>query len=206
MFGDDALKLMVDARRSTATDTLQKYNTTLVRQICLETRLLHEEIRRSASVSASTSSQSTPLSQNRGLICALTVQHLSTRRNKRCLLAYHKHRLDRLSCAYWQSGGALAHVLNDSDTRSKLSPQEVDFLRAYNDLVLDYKSDFIDLLDLSAGVERPPKGLYVTVKVVKDCGTVYTERGAIDFQKGHRFLVRKGDVDRLISQGYLEEV
>lgn len=46
----------------------------------------------------------------------------------------------------------------------------------------------------------------MTVKVVRDCGVVMTERGAIDFQRGQRFLVRRGDVERLVVQGYLEEV
>ncbi|KAL7417093.1 hypothetical protein BDY24DRAFT_405784 [Mrakia frigida] len=201
MFGDDALKLIVDARRSTATDTLQKYNSELVRTVCLETRLLHDEILR-----LSSPLNGPQLTQNRSLLCNLTVQHLSTRRNKRCLLAYHSHRIDRLNSAFWSSGGALAHVLNDPETRAKLSPHEVDFLRSYNDLVLDYKQEFIEVLDLSGGVERPPKELYVSVKVVRDCGMVYTERGAIDFQKGQRFLVRRSDVERLIVQGYLEEV
>lgn len=200
-----ALKLIVDARRSTATDTLQKYNSSLVRQVCLETRLLYDEIKRLAS-----NAEQAGLSQNRSLIANLTVQHLSTRRNKRCLLAYHQHRLDRLQKLYWSGGGALAHVLNDADTRSKLSPHEVDFLRGYNDLVLGYKQEFIDVLDLSSGgmtgLERPPKDLFVDVKVVKDCGMVWTERGVIDFRLGQRFLVRRGDVERLIVQGFLVEV
>jgi GINS complex subunit 1 len=177
--------------------------------VCLETRLLYDEIKRLASASQA-NGQAPNLSQNRGLIANLTVQHLSTRRNKRCLLAYHRHRLDRLGKLFWQGGGALAHVLNDADTRAKLSPHEVDFLRGYNDLVLTYKQEFVDVLDLASGglvgLEKPPKDLFVAVKVVRDCGMVWTERGVIDFRLGQRFLVRRGDVERLIVQGYLVEV
>lgn len=59
---------------------------------------------------------------------------------------------------------------------------------------------------MGASVERPPKELFVTVRVVRDCGTIRTERGEIDFRKGQRFLVRRSDVEGLIVQGYLEEV
>jgi GINS complex subunit 1 len=222
--------------------------------VCLETRLLHQEFTQLAALVQQQQhqhSQSQSQSQadvfslspepsqsfapDPALICNLTVQHLSTRRNKRCLLAYHAHRLDTLKHLFWSSSsGSLAHLLAPSssfsssaptepsststvnlnapesnvDTRSKLSPHEVDFLRSYNDLILDYKSEYIDAFDFSAGVSVPPKELFVSVKVVRECGVVWTESmGAMDFgRKGQRFLVRRGDVERLIVQGYLEEV
>jgi GINS complex subunit 1 len=81
----------------------------------------------------------------------------------------------------------LAHLLstptNDAeapDLRSALSPQELDFLRGYNNLILDYKSDFLDVLDLTGGIEKPPGELMVDVRVVKDAGA---ERGWIS-EKG----------------------
>ena len=92
--------------------------------------------------------------------------------------------------------------------RSRLSPQETDFLRGYNELILDYKSEFLDVLDLTSSITRPPTidDLYVDVRVVRDCGTVYTELGQIEFRKGQRYMVRRSDIERLITQGYLEEV
>ena len=53
---------------------------------------------------------------------------------------------------------------------------------------------------------NPPKDIHVLVRVVRDCGIIQTEAGAIDFQKGQRFLVRRADIEHLIVQGYLEEV
>lgn len=105
------------------------------------------------------------------------------------------------------SRGANAAVITD-DVRSRLSPQETDFLRGYNDLILDYKSEFLDVLDLTSSIARPPTidDLYVDVRVVRDCGTVYTELGQIEFRKGQRYMVRRSDIERLIIQGYLEEV
>ena len=93
------------------------------------------------------------------------------------------------------------------DLRSSLSPQELDFLRGYNNLLLDYKSDFLDVLDLTAGIDRPPGELMVDVRVVKDAGEVVLEGGErVDFRKGERFRLARGGVERLIIQGFLEEV
>lgn len=137
---------------------------------------------------------------------------------------------------YWDVGGALAHLLatptnqfNGSsdaagpsvssaggaemveDLRSRLSPHEVDFLRSYNDLILDYKSDFLDIpLDLGSSISRPPPPageLFVDVQVIKECGSVYTEHGGlVEFRLGQRYMVRRSDVERLVVQGFLEEV
>ena len=60
-------------------------------------------------------------------------------------------------------------------------------------------------IDLLAPIAHPPKDLQVLVRVVRDCGVVHTELGAIDFRRGHRFLVRRADIEHLIVQGYLEE-
>lgn len=93
------------------------------------------------------------------------------------------------------------------DLRSALSPQEMDFLKGYNNLVLDYKQDFLDVLDLTAGIDKPPGELMVDVRVVKDAGEVVLEGGErVDFRKGERFRLERSGVERLIVQGFLEEV
>ncbi|KDQ16671.1 hypothetical protein BOTBODRAFT_43274 [Botryobasidium botryosum FD-172 SS1] len=200
MFGDQALILINDARRSTASDTLLKYNDETVRLVRRELRVLDSDI---ASTIGDNLAAPTPPP---GVMCASTFYHIAIRRNIRCLLAYHAHRIDRLKDQYWASGGALPHVFNDQDTRQKLSPYEVDFLRGYNSLIMEYRSDLIDTLDIAAGITHPPKDLHVLVQVVRDCGTIHTENGTIDFQKGQRFMVTRSDVEHLLVQGYLELV
>lgn len=115
---------------------------------------------------------------------------------------------------WWDAGGGLAYLLSAPnsdpdapDLRSALSPQELDFLRGYNDMMLDYKSDFLDVLDLTAGIERPPGELMVDARVVRDAGEVVLECGErVEFRKGERFRLERSQVERLIVQGYLEEV
>jgi len=201
MFGDQALSLIADARRSTQTDTLQAYNVEVVRTVQREIRMLQTDL--TQTVNAASPATLTPSQQ---ILCASTFHHIAIRRNKRCLLAYHAHRLERLKDLYWSSGGALPHILTDPDIRSKLSPHEVDFLREYNGMISDYRNDFLDVLDVAAGISVPPKDLRVVVEVVRECGTIQTESGSIDFKKGQRYQVLRSNVEHLIVQGYLEVV
>ena len=192
-YGELATQLVMESRRSTQTDTLLKYNDTLVRSIIREQR----DLEKAAEPLALPDGPPAP---------ELLVIETAINRNKRCLLAYHTHRTDRLRDMYWNVGGALPHILSNQDIRSKLSPHEVDFLREYHKSIMDFRSDFSDELDIMASITQPPKDLHVLVTVVKDCGWIQTELGNINFEKGQRFMVRRTDIEHLIVQGYLEEV
>lgn len=202
MFGDAAATLITDARRSKGMDALLKYNDETVRNVVREMRSLESDMDAAVEENATGGDGEPPP----GVICEVTIYHHAARHNKRCLLAYLSNRVDRLKDAYWQSGGALPHVLGDSDFRQKMSPQEVDFLREYNQLIMDYRSEVLDVLDVAAGLMSPPKELNVEVEVVKDCGTIHTGQGDIDFRKGRRFMVRRADVEHLIVQGFLAPI
>ncbi|KAK7056768.1 DNA replication protein psf1 [Paramarasmius palmivorus] len=193
--GDLATQLVMESRRSTQTDTLLKYNDSLVRSLIREQR----ELEKAADALALSAPDENPPP-------ALLIIQTAISRNKRCLLAYHAHRVDRLRDMYWSVGGALPHILSTQDIRSKLSPHEVDYLRQYNNSVMEFRSEFSHELDITASITNPPKDLHVLVHVVKDCGVIQTELGSIDFQKGQRFMVRRADIEHLIVQGYLEEV
>lgn len=212
MHGDLALQLVAAAHRSTLASAPQlpipKYALQLILSICLETRQL------GVTIAAATEQHGVSLSQDRGLVCALTVQHLAARRNKRCMLAYLANRIGGIKERWWDAGGALSFVLSQEtgdpdapDLRSALSPQELDFLRSYNSMVLDYKSDFLDVLDIAASIDKPPGELMADVRVIKDAGEVILEGGErVEFRKGERFRLERAQVERLITQGYLEEV
>ncbi|KAG8936689.1 DNA replication protein psf1 [Tulasnella sp. 419] len=200
MFGDQALQLMTEARRSTATNALQKYNDEVVRSVQREIRMLQDDLE---AVMARNSSVLTP---SQAVLCVSTFYHIAIRRNKRCLLAYHQHRIDQLKHLYWSYGCALPPILNDPELRSLLAPQEIDFLKEYNEAVMDYRSDFIDVVDVAGSIMTPPKDLDVVVEVLKECGTIYTESGTFDFKKGQRYCLRRANIEHLIVQGYLQPV
>lgn len=207
-YGDLATQLVTESRRSTLTDTLLKYNDPLIRSIIREQRQLEQLLE--AALAAQPDAELDGADAGAGAPMAavsapLLIYQTAINRNKRCLLAYHQHRLDVLRALYWACGGALPHLLSQA-TRAKLSPHEVEFLRGYNASVMDLRADFASELDVTASVEKPPKDLHVLVRVVRDCGVIQTELGAIDFKKGQRFMVRRADVEHLVVQGYLEEV
>jgi GINS complex subunit 1 len=201
IFGDQAMALVNEARRSNAAGTLVKYNDPLVRAVCREMRMLDTDLSR---VTAEYEIEGSQVPE--GVMAAASFYHVALRRNKRCVLAYQNNRLEKLRELYWGAAGSLAHLLGDQELRSKLSPHEVDFLRSYNEIVQEYRVDFEDVLDVVGDVTMPPKELNVVVRVVRDCGTIQTELGPIDFQRGQRFMVRRSDIEQLITQGFLEVV
>lgn len=195
-YGELGTQLLLESRRSTQTDTLLKYNDVLVRSIIREQREFEKALL----------AQIAKTQENEAPPPAVIIIQTAINRNKRCLLAYHSHRLDRLRDMYWALGGALPAILQDPDTRSKLNPHEVDYLRTYDVSMMEFRGEFSNELDIMAGITVPPKELNVSVKVIKDCGVIQTEIGTIDFKKGQRFMVRRADIEHLIVQGYLEEV
>jgi GINS complex subunit 1 len=199
-YGDLATQLVQESRRSTLTDTLLKYNDTIVRTVIREQRNLEDLINSAIAAQADSAALTTTDAP------ALLLYQTAILRNKRCLLAYHAHRLDRLKDMYWALGGALPALLADNELRSRMSPHEVDFLREYNASIMDFRGDFSAELDIAASITHPPRDLHALVRVVRDCGVIETELGTIDFRKGQRFMVRRADIEHLIVQGYLEEV
>lgn len=199
---DLAQQLITECKRSGATQTLYKYNDGVVRQSCREVRALDSVLADTLSSLSHLDANQIPQTQ----LCALTMTQAMMERSKRCLLAYHKHRLMLLKDLYWAGGGALPQLLSDAQIRGQLSPHEVDFMREYSKLAMDWREDILDVVDLAMGVALPPKDVNVHVVVRKDCGVVHTELGEIDFRKGQRYLVRRGDIEHLILQGYLKEL
>ena len=213
MIGDTALSLVQEGARSNATSLLRTYQDESVRLLARETRSLNEQIQAGTEVLSQ-------IANDDAAVCSLTVAALTMRRNKRALLAYHHQRVELLRDLFWDSGignsgSNLAGLLASSSctsaadqVRRNISPSETDFIRSYANLVREYKSAFIDSVDLSAGgnLERPPKELHVQVRVLRDVGEIETEQGTVEFRKGSLVFVRRADVERLLAQGFLEEV
>lgn len=132
---------------------------------------------------------------NQGTAGTLLINHLSMRRNKRCLLAYHKQRTDKLEALVWRgedlvdlSGQQLRNGTDRGNApgpagrstengTSSLSPQEEDYVRQYSDLLAAYKGQWTDI-DLTGSLE-PPRDLFIDVRVLKDAGEIQTEYGYV---------------------------
>jgi GINS complex subunit 1 len=126
--------------------------------------------------------------------CALLVNHLCMRRNKRCLLAYHRVRADKLEEMCWsgidvlerqqqhanKTGGEGATSAGADANSSSLSPEEEEYVRQYSDLLAAYKGQWTDI-DLTGSLD-PPKDLFIDVRVLKDAGEIQTEYGYVQLQ------------------------
>lgn len=84
-----------------------------------------------------------------------------------------------------------------------MSPQEMGFLNGYNRLLGEY-SDAVNL-DLTADI-KPPRDLFIEVRVKRDCGSVMTESGVLNLRQGTMCFVKRTDVEHLIRQGKLEHI
>ncbi|OJJ97846.1 hypothetical protein ASPACDRAFT_122524 [Aspergillus aculeatus ATCC 16872] len=222
MYGELGNKLVQHAKRTQALTHLPPYQTELVRAVAREVRDLDRDVARLLTPFEGSFNPS----QEPAVACALLVDHLCMRRNKRCLLAYHRVRTEKLEELCWMgvdvleqqlpvaeeaSAGAAAAAAaaqgqgaGSGMNHSSLSPEEEEYFRHYSDLLAAYKGQWTDI-DLTGSLE-PPKDLFIDVRVLKDAGEIQTEYGVINLTKNSQLYVRQGDVERLIAQGFLERL
>lgn len=174
---------MQHAKRTQNLAHLPAYQTELIRSVAREVRDLDRDV---ASLLEPFQDSFDPAVEQ-ATACTLLVNHMSMRRNKRCLLAYHRTRTDKLEELVWNGSDLLdlsaqqagtANGMNgpsDSNTSSSLSPQEEDYVRQYGDLLAAYKGHWTDI-DLTGSLE-PPRDLFIDVRVLKDAGEIQTEYG-----------------------------
>lgn len=161
---------------------LPPYPTEVVRAVAREIRELDKDTARIlAPFEGSFNPHSEPATA-----CALLIDHLCVRRNKRCLLAYHRVRTEKLEEMCWKGidvldqtqnneGGEGAPTSSRDGNQNSLSPEEEEYFRQYNDMLAAYKGQWTDI-DLTGSLE-PPKDLFIDVRVLKDAGEIQTEYG-----------------------------
>ena len=123
------------------------------------------------------------------------------RRNKRCLLAYHRVRSDKLEEMCWNgvdvleqtaqqgiqsesTGGAGSNWVGENGSTSSLSPEEEEYVRQYSDLLAAYKGQWTEI-DLTGSLD-PPRDLFIDVRVLKDAGEIQTEYGYGSLHQRHQ--------------------
>jgi GINS complex subunit 1 len=197
-YGKLAYDLVLRAKLSMELDQLLPYDGPLVRLILQEQHDLDSKIGGLEVDGVTTSMHE----RWPALVILTRVVH----QNKRCLLAYHSHRLGAIRTAYWQAGGAVANVLTAHETN--MSSEEVRYLRGFHDSVIQYRTTSgMDILDLNRGLEDPPReSVFITVETLVEPGPIYLESGLVDFKLGHRYVLVKEHIEHLLLQGYLRKV
>ena len=175
------------AKRTQKLEHLPPYQTEIVRSVTREVRELDKDV---SNILSSYSGSFQP-SDDPATACTLLVDHLCMRRNKRCLLAYHRTRTDKLEEMVWngsdiadlavqqqqqrETGGEGLGATSGEGNTSSLSPEEEEYVRLYSDLLAAYKGQWTDI-DLTGSLE-PPRDLFIDVRVLKDAGEIQTEYG-----------------------------
>ncbi|CAI7665160.1 unnamed protein product [Penicillium pancosmium] len=199
------------AKRTQALAHLPPYQTEIVRAVTREVRDLDRDVARLLDPFDGAFNPSV----DPAVACALLVDHLCMRRNKRCLLAYHRVRTEKLEELCWNGVDILEQQqpsessedrgqMQGAGGHSSLSPEEEEYFRQYGDMLAAYKGQWTDV-DLTGTLE-PPRDLFIDVRVLKDAGEIQTEYGVINLTKNSQLYVRQGDVERLIAQGFLERL
>lgn len=222
MFGESANKLILDSRRTNNLPEVSLYQTELIGDILREINDLDKDMEYLQQETEALMSQGDDNEANRKIIeCQQFAARLTMLRNKRCLLAYERARANKIDEFCWLNvdptndltsktsisllkNSSLGTNYTTSLSLDNLSHPEQEYYRQYQELLVDYKSKFSDI-DLSGDLE-PPTNIFIDVRVLKDGGEVQTEYGVFNLIKDSQFYVRKSDVERLIQQGYLEEL
>ncbi|ABN67282.2 DNA replication complex GINS protein PSF1 [Scheffersomyces stipitis CBS 6054] len=198
MYGDLANKLILDAKRTANLSEIPLYQADLVKDIVKEVQDLKNDADYLME-QQELNGEDDDAEQSKINQCQLFVTMLSMTRNKRCLLAYENLRANKIDEFCWLN----LDPITDS-TLDNLSHAEQEYYKNYQDLLMDYKSKYADI-DLSGTLE-PPTNIFIDVRVLRNGGEVQTEYGSFNLIKDSQFYVRKSDVERLIQQGYLEEL
>jgi GINS complex subunit 1 len=185
----DSSSQVQHAKRTQNLAHLPPYQTELVRGVTREVRDLDRDV---AAILEPFGGTFDPAAEQ-ATACTLLVNHLAMRRNKRCLLAYHRTRTDKLEELVWRgadvvdlpgqtgdggaagAGGGGGGSGSGSGSGSSLSPNEEDYVRQYSDLLAAYKGQWTDV-DLTGSLE-PPRDLFIDVRVLRDAGEIQTEYG-----------------------------
>lgn len=181
------------SKRTQSLAHLPPYQTEIVRAVTREVRELDKDVSDILAPFEGTFNPST----DPATACALLVDHLCMRRNKRCLLAYHRVRSDKLEEMCWNGTDVLEEgqpqqqqlqaeksgnvegwgMGSAAGNQSSLSPEEEEYVRQYSDMLAAYKGQWTDI-DLTGSLE-PPRDLFIDVRVLKDAGEIQTEYGYV---------------------------
>lgn len=135
-------------------------------------------------------------------IMVMQVRHTAKLWNKRCIIAYHYERLNRLKRLRWEYGNNLPQEI-----ARNLSKDELEWFTKYNDNLFSYMSSLNDGkgLDLTLYI-TPPKKLYIQVKCVRDYGQFDLEDGQpVMLKKDSIHYLPLSQCEKLIHQGVLEQ-
>lgn len=191
MYGEEAVKLLKELKNR---KTLAPFNDRVTRHVIEETNTLYTEMKNTGE-QLGREGRGDEVRSRISIVVNLT----ACKRNKQCLLAYLRSRLEQVCDYRWEVGAVLPPELKEN-----LSVAELDYFRTYNKMVASYMASIG--VDLSLDME-PPKTLIIKVKwVAEQDGTIETQNESLRMRKNAVTYVRRSDVEHLINQGIVEHL
>ena len=190
-YGQKGRELLLDLKKKSHENEslLGPYNDEGVRSTLQECRLHYEEMQGQA---ASSGEGDVPMTSRASLL----LQDAAIRRNKRCLLAYHAHRLNILrGMTKWDHGSVVS-------VQSELSEDEQEFATQYESLYSNFNPSLLQYV-------HPPEEEWVEVRVLEpnlppdmDCGGILVN---LEYNSTH-YLPRAGTVEQFIRRAMLQQL
>ncbi|XP_043474727.1 DNA replication complex GINS protein PSF1-like [Leptopilina heterotoma] len=134
---------------------------------------------------------------------SIQLRHNALERNKRLLLTYVSHRMERLKKMRWELGSILP-----PEIKANLIAPEEKWFNNYNKALASYMRTIGDGRGLNIMKDMvPPKSLYVEVRCLVDYGKFEFEDGqVVNLKKNTHHLLPSTECETLIRQGILEHV
>lgn len=209
-YGQRGVDLLRELKRS---DWLPSYNEDGVRatlqEINLHTEELQNIVRANNRVGGGGNDTSSTAGGGGGALVPIEMRpvmllhEVSIKRNKRCLLAYHAHRIDKLRALRWETAGSLSTPM-----KFVLSEAEIDFFHEYDKLASRHAIGSMGGgLDWNAD-QNPPEENFIQVRVVQSgLGKIETELcGVVELEVGSMHYLPRSDVEHLVRQGALVQL
>mmetsp|Transcript_105386 Transcript_105386/g.183291 ORF Transcript_105386/g.183291 Transcript_105386/m.183291 type:complete len:211 (-) Transcript_105386:118-750(-) len=127
-------------------------------------------------------------------------------RNRRCLLAYLMHRLEKIESLRWEVG-----LMVPEEKLAKMHESEKQYFHHYNACLDRYMKRYVSVakepLDLTADA-KAPEDTNVQIRVHDEgVGDIVTsDSGILKLRKGWVHTVKRTDVEYLIRAGKVEHV
>ncbi|PRP79602.1 hypothetical protein PROFUN_14536 [Planoprotostelium fungivorum] len=172
--------------------TLPPYDEETVRETGQEINNTHSEIIQLFA--------ETPAKERKRLGSSVVVRHHTIARNKRCILAYLKNRIDVIKQLRWELDNSIPE-----DVMQNFGSKEGEFLVKYDEILTQYIDDVG--VDLCKDLQGPPQVLYIQARVLEDCQLPGDdqEEGRL-LKKGTEHFLKRSDVEGLIRAGVLQHV
>lgn len=135
-------------------------------------------------------------------IMVMQAKHTAKLWNKRCIIAYHYERLQRLKKLRWEHGSILPEEITKN-----LSQSELEWFAKYNENLFSYMNALNDGrgLDLTLYL-TPPRKMYIQVRCLIDYGQCEIDGKYRTLLKDTFHFLPLLECEKLIQQGVLEQI